>query len=73
GISRVQGDPDIETMWPNQLKHFSPDLGEFWDRAKEYWEETVAVGVGQIAEQSIERSIVSLNGYLKSKYDSDSD
>jgi len=73
GISRVQGDPNIETMWPNQLKHFSPDLLEFWNKAKVYWEEMIEVGEGKIAEQSMERSIATLNGYLKSKYVSDSD
>ena len=73
GISRVQNDPNLETMWPNQLKHFSPDLLEFWERAKEYWGEMSEVGKGKIAEQSMERSIASLNGYLKSKYDPDPD
>ena len=73
GISRIQDDPDVETMWPNQLKHFSQDLLEFWDRAKEYWGEMTVVGKGKIAQQSMERSIGSLNGYLKSKYNPDFD
>ncbi|MFC1488341.1 hypothetical protein ACFL6B_00690 [Thermodesulfobacteriota bacterium] len=73
GISRVQDDPDAQTMWPNQLKNFSPDLAEFWDRAKEYWGELVEIGGGKIAEQSMERSIVSLNGYFKLKFGTESD
>ena len=73
GISRVQGNPDIETMWQDQLKHFSPDLLEFWNKAKEYWEEMIEVGEGKIAEQAMGRSIATLNGYLTSKYVSDSD